>query len=719
MTGNLKLLINFISKFMGTVRFGNDHVAAILGFGQFCDYDLEVAFRRDACFVRNLVGVDLLKRDCSTNLYTINLHEMASASLICLMARACSTKSWLWHQRLSHLNFDTINDLARNDLIAGLPKFKYHKEHLCPSCKQGKSKRASHLPKPVPNSRQRLHLLHMDLCGPMRIASINGKRYVLVIVDDYSRYTWVHFLRSKDEAPEFWTSAKVRNVNGEAQIQALVDKMKVVITEASIRRDIRFEDEGGVDCLSNEVIFEQLTLMGHNPIFVISSHTKKVFANIKREGKGFSGVVTPLFKTMMVQAPEYIGGRLMKDIYLHGVFRYIILMKTKLLIKKLEDSEAKTAQAKEIASLKKRVKKLEQKRKSRTSVLKRLRKVGITNRVESLTEASLVDETYKRLNEEEMFGLNDLDGDEVIMDATACKNVEQSAKVAKKEVSTADLVTTAGEVVTTASVEVTTAATTPQISKDELTLAQTLIKIKAAKPKVITTAATIVTASTRPKGKRIVMQEPSETPLPKPIDYIASENVEQSAKVTKKEVSTADPVTTAGKGKMVEPKRPLKRKDQIMMDAEVDKNLEAQMQVELEEEERLARLKEEETNIALIESWDNTQAMIDANYELAQRLQTEEHRELSIEERSRLFVELMDKRKKHFARLRAEKTEAFVPMDTELVKGSEKAVEGSEKAKEGSSKRVGDNLEHKDAKRDGHDLLRLIRKQINKGYVPE
>nr|GFB56687.1 retrovirus-related Pol polyprotein from transposon TNT 1-94 [Tanacetum cinerariifolium] len=116
--------------------------------------------------------------------------------------QASSTKSWLWHQRLSHLNFDTINDLARNDLVAGLSKFKYHKEHLCPSCEQGKSKRESRPPNPVPNSRQRLHLLHMNLCGPMRIASINGKRYILVIVDDYSRYTWVHFLRSKDEAPE-------------------------------------------------------------------------------------------------------------------------------------------------------------------------------------------------------------------------------------------------------------------------------------------------------------------------------------------------------------------------------------------------------------------------------------------------------------------------------------------------------------------------------------
>nr|GFA73465.1 integrase, catalytic region, zinc finger, CCHC-type, peptidase aspartic, catalytic [Tanacetum cinerariifolium] len=173
----------------------------LFSVGQFCDSDLEVAFRRNACFVRNLEGVDLLKGDHLTNLYTINLHEMASASPICLMACASSTKSWLWHQRLSHLNFNIINDLSRNDLVTGLSKFKYHKEHLCPSCEQGKSKRASHPPKPVPNSRQRLHLFHMDLCGPMTIASINGKRYILVIVDDYSCYTWVHFLRSKDEAP--------------------------------------------------------------------------------------------------------------------------------------------------------------------------------------------------------------------------------------------------------------------------------------------------------------------------------------------------------------------------------------------------------------------------------------------------------------------------------------------------------------------------------------
>nr|GEY59431.1 hypothetical protein [Tanacetum cinerariifolium] len=176
-TGNLKLLINFVWKFLGTVRFGNDHVAAILGFG-------------DLQWGNILITMVYFIEGLGHNLFSVG--QFCDSDL----------ESLLWHQRLSHLNFDTINDLARNDLVSGLPKFKYHKKHLCPLCEQGKSKRASHPPKPVPNSWHMLHLLHMDLCGPMRIASINGKWYVLVIVDDYSRYTCVHFLRSKDEAPE-------------------------------------------------------------------------------------------------------------------------------------------------------------------------------------------------------------------------------------------------------------------------------------------------------------------------------------------------------------------------------------------------------------------------------------------------------------------------------------------------------------------------------------
>nr|GEW23370.1 hypothetical protein [Tanacetum cinerariifolium] len=203
MTGNLKLLINFVWKFLGTVRFGNDHVAASLGYGDLQWGNILITgfiLLRD--WDTTCSRVDLLKENRTTKLYTINLHDMAYASPIYLMACATSTKAWLWHQCLSHLNFDIINDLARNEFVTGIPKFKYHKEHLCPSCEQGKSKRASHPSKPVPNSKQWLHLLHMDLYGPMRIKNINEKRYVLVIMDDYSRYTWVHFLREKYEASE-------------------------------------------------------------------------------------------------------------------------------------------------------------------------------------------------------------------------------------------------------------------------------------------------------------------------------------------------------------------------------------------------------------------------------------------------------------------------------------------------------------------------------------
>ncbi|GKB36210.1 retrovirus-related pol polyprotein from transposon TNT 1-94 [Tanacetum coccineum] len=109
------------------------------------------------------------------------------------MAKASSSKAWLWHRRLSHLNFDTINLLS---------KLKFVKDHLCSCCELGKAKHKSFMIKTTPSSKRRLQLLHMDLCGPIRVESINGKKYVLVIVDDYSRYTWTHFLRSKDETPE-------------------------------------------------------------------------------------------------------------------------------------------------------------------------------------------------------------------------------------------------------------------------------------------------------------------------------------------------------------------------------------------------------------------------------------------------------------------------------------------------------------------------------------
>nr|GEW31619.1 reverse transcriptase domain-containing protein [Tanacetum cinerariifolium] len=150
-------------------------------------------------------GVELSKGSCGSNLYTISVEDMMKSSPIYLFSKASKNKSWLWHRRLNHLNFDTINDLARKDLVRGLPRLKFEEDHLYSACQLGKSKKHSHKPKAENTIMKVLHTLHMDLCGPMRVQSINGKKYILVIVDDYSRFTWVTFLRSKDETPEFVT----------------------------------------------------------------------------------------------------------------------------------------------------------------------------------------------------------------------------------------------------------------------------------------------------------------------------------------------------------------------------------------------------------------------------------------------------------------------------------------------------------------------------------
>nr|GFD11843.1 Gag-Pol polyprotein [Tanacetum cinerariifolium] len=101
---------------------------------------------------------------------------MMASSPICLLSKASKTKSWLWHCRLSHLNFGAINNLARQGLIRGLPKLKFEKDHLCSACAMGKSTKKSHKPKSEDTNQEKLYLLHMDLCGPMRVESVNGKK---------------------------------------------------------------------------------------------------------------------------------------------------------------------------------------------------------------------------------------------------------------------------------------------------------------------------------------------------------------------------------------------------------------------------------------------------------------------------------------------------------------------------------------------------------------
>nr|GEX58179.1 hypothetical protein [Tanacetum cinerariifolium] len=170
MTGNLKLLCNFVEKFLGTVRFGNDQFAPILGYEDLVQENVTIN-----------KGNDLLTGNRGSDPYTISLQESTSSTPLCLMAKAIPTQAWLWHRRLSHLNFDYINLLSKKDIVIGLPKLKYVKDQLCSSCELSKAKRRSFKSKTVPSLKGRLNLLHMDLCGPMQVASINGKKYILTL----------------------------------------------------------------------------------------------------------------------------------------------------------------------------------------------------------------------------------------------------------------------------------------------------------------------------------------------------------------------------------------------------------------------------------------------------------------------------------------------------------------------------------------------------------
>ncbi|GKC71313.1 hypothetical protein Tco_1117196 [Tanacetum coccineum] len=503
---------------------------------------------------------------------------------------------------------------------------------------------------------------------------------------------------------QFWASAKAKIVNGKRQIQALVDKKKVIITETSIRSDLKLDDAKGIDFLPTASIFVDLERMGyehftqkltfykayfsfqwkflihtilqylsakttawnefsrtitsdiiclatnqtfnfskyifdnmvkhlegrvkflmyprfvqvfldkqvegitrHKEVYVTPSYTKNVFANMKRPGKGFSRRVTPLFPTMMIQASEDMGEDSAAPSDSHSTpiisqpssskpqkkksrrkqrkdsgpiepvtdeahvstpsydppqsgedsmqLSELMNLCTSLQKKVFDLEKSKTTQAKEIASLKKRVKQLEKTRKLRTPGFKRLRKVGSTSWVESSNDVSLVaqEDASKQGRK-----IEDLDA---LAEVTLVNETqEMNDDNLMFDTTTKSILVSAAEVVTTASVEI----------PYELTLAQTLIKIKTIKPKPITIAVTTVT-SVRPRAKGIIFHDQEE-------------QVPASTKTFSSSQLQLPYVKDKGKGKMVEPEKPLKKKDQIDLDEEMARDLKTQMQAKLIEE---------------------------------------------------------------------------------------------------------------------------------------
>ncbi|GJU74799.1 hypothetical protein Tco_1266204 [Tanacetum coccineum] len=525
---------------------------------------------------------------------------------------------------------------------------------------------------------------------------------------------------------QFWATAKVQTVNGVRQLQALVDKKRVIVTESSIRRDLHLDDAEGTDCLPTATIFEELARMGYekpsqkltfykaffSPQWKYFIHTITQCLSAKSTAwnefsSSMASLIICLATNQKFNLSKYIFDAMVK--HLDGGVKFLLyprflqvfinqqldeaeheesvptpsndpqpsgedsmqlsnlmVLYTKLQTQVLDLQKAKDAQAKEIAALKKRIQRLERRKMSRPTGLERLRKVGMSGRVESSedheslgapedaskqgrsiedidadVDVSLVDESQERQNDDLMFDSGVLEDDVMHVEAKVDGKDEQSKKpddsTASEGVTTASIDdSTTGEAVTTASIDDSAVPTT----NEEITLAQTLIQIKEAKPKVVTTAATTATTS-RPKDRGVVVQEPSEFRIPQEMQPSSSKD--------------------KGKGIMIEP------------------------------EEKLARKQQEEANIALIESWENTQAMIEADRLVAERLQSKEREELTDEEKPKLFMELMEKRRKHFAALRAQEKRNRPP--TKAHKRTQmstylKHMEGREETTKGSRKKM-------------------------------
>ncbi|GJX46407.1 putative ribonuclease H-like domain-containing protein, partial [Tanacetum coccineum] len=415
--------------------------------------------------------------------------------------------------------------------------------------------------------------------------------------------------------------AKAKSVNGERQLQALVDKKKVSITKTSIRSDFHLEDAGGTDCLLTATIFEELARMGTTAWNKFSStmataiiclatyqkfnFSKYIFNTMKKQSRRKQRKETKVpqdetYHDDSVPIPS-------NDPLFNSEDRMQLtelmilctnLQKQVLILEKAKDAELKNR---------------------KRDVCIKTERVICFESIDKDAKVSLVDETQRRSDDAEIFDTDDLYGDEVIVDMAVGEKQEQSAKVDEREVSTGveniDAptipVTTTGEGVSATKIDEIITTSAPTTAIDEITLAQTLIEIKAAKPKVVTTAAT-TTTTTRPNAGGVVVQEPSEF------------------RTTTSSPQASQPLKTKDKGKaiMIESEVPLKKKNQVALDEEMARNLKAQLL-------------------------------------LAERLQTREQEELTDEEKAKLFMEFIEKRRKHFAALRAHKKRNRPPTKTQ------------------------------------------------------
>ena len=231
---------NLKSRKAGQVTFGGDQKGHILGIGkiginssisidnvlfvkglthnllsisQLCDSGYEVSFNKNKCIVKRSDSSILFTADRQNNLYKLMLTDLEKQNVNCLVSYE---NQWLWHKKLGHASLRLISKLKKHNLVRGLPSLVYQSNSLCDACQKGKQIKSSFESKNIVSTSRPLELLHMDLFGPTRTASVSGKRYGFVIVDDYTRWSWVLFLTHKDESFKVFKvfCKKVQNEKG-------------------------------------------------------------------------------------------------------------------------------------------------------------------------------------------------------------------------------------------------------------------------------------------------------------------------------------------------------------------------------------------------------------------------------------------------------------------------------------------------------------------------
>ncbi|KAJ9552993.1 LOW QUALITY PROTEIN: hypothetical protein OSB04_017038 [Centaurea solstitialis] len=163
---------------------------------------MDVMFKIKFCIMYKAdTLIEVMRANRRGDLYLLCFDALEAKEEICLMSSVKNEEAWLWHTWFCHLNFHTLEKLVRLKLIKGLPEMKFEKDHLCSACEMGKLKRSSYKTKSDPSFDQPLQMLHVDLFGPIAVQSLNGKKYILVLVDEFSRFTWVEFVRKKSQVP--------------------------------------------------------------------------------------------------------------------------------------------------------------------------------------------------------------------------------------------------------------------------------------------------------------------------------------------------------------------------------------------------------------------------------------------------------------------------------------------------------------------------------------